>query len=248
VSKTNGRSYEIMVGPAYKSDPGQRHATVYVLDGYWDFPLVQSMRGALQYDQALPDVIVVGIGYSGLTGDAPQIDGLRAHDYTPTVNEKARPGSGGGPEFLRFLRDELIPFVEARYPSDPEHRVLAGASFGGLFTLYAMLEQPELFSGYIAMTPAVLWDDGWLSGREREFRNGHPALPVRLWLSVGGDEEPKKVAAAKGFFRQMADSHYRELSLRTEVVEGERHGAMKHESYNRGLRFVLAPLAARPSK
>jgi hypothetical protein len=32
------------------------------------------------------------------------------------------------------------------------------------------------------------------------------------------------------------------------MIEGERHAGMKNESYNRGLRFVLAPLAAKPSK
>jgi len=248
VSKTSGRSYEIMVGPAYKSEPGQRHATVYVLDGYWDFALVNTMRGALQYDQAIPDVIVVGIGYTGLGPDAPQLHDLRASDYTPSAMEKERPGSGHAAEFLGFVKDELIPFIEARYPADPEHRILAGASFGGLFTLYALFERPGLFSGYVSMTPPVLWDDGWIVRREREFRKTHPSLAVRLWLSLGGDEEPPKAAAGKSFFRQVETSRYRDLALRTRIIEGERHAAMKNESYNRGLRFVLAPVAPRASK
>jgi predicted alpha/beta superfamily hydrolase len=248
VSKTNGRSYEIMVGPAYKSEPGRRHATVYVLDGYWDFALVNAMRGALQYDQAIPDVIVVGIGYSGLGAEAPQIQELRASDYTPTAVEKDRPGSGRAPEFLRFMSDELIPFIESRYPADPAQRVLAGVSFGGLFALYALFEQPELFSGYVSMAPAVRWDDSWIARREREFRKLHPALPTRLWISVGADDEPPRVKAALSFFRQLVASHYRDLKLRTHVVDGERHAAMKTESYNRGLRFVLSPFAPKPSK
>jgi uncharacterized protein len=247
-SKTNGRSYEIMVGPPHKKEPGRRHATIYVLDGYWDFALVDSMRGGLVYDQAIPDVMVVGIGYSGLGPDAPQIHELRASDYTPTNLEKDRPGSGRAAEFLRFLSDELIPFIESRYPADPAQRVLAGASFGGLFTLYALFEKPELFSGYVSMAPAVRWDDSWIARRERELRKTRPALPARLWLSVGSDDEPPRVKAAMSFFRQLEASHYRDLKLRTYVVAGERHAAMKNESYSRGLRFVLAPLAPKPSK
>jgi predicted alpha/beta superfamily hydrolase len=247
-SKTNGRSYEIAVGSAYKNTPGERHATVYVLDGYWDFALVNTLRGALQYDQAIPDVIVVGIGYSGLTPDAAQIHDLRASDYTPTPVEKDRPGSGRAPEFLRFMRDELIPFIESRYPADPEKRVLAGVSFGGLFALYTLFEQPELFSGYVAMAPAIRWDDNWITRREREFHKTHPALPARLWLSVGSDDEPPRVKAALSFFQQIEASQYQDLKLRTRVVEGERHAGMKTESYNRGLRFVLAPFAAKPSQ
>jgi predicted alpha/beta superfamily hydrolase len=246
-SKTNGRSYEIAVGPAYKNTPGQRHATVYVLDGYWDFALVNTLRGALQYDEAIPDVIVVGIGYSGLTPDAAQIQELRASDYTPTPVEKDRPGSGRAPEFLRFLSDELVPFIESRYPADPEKRVLAGVSFGGLFALYTLFERPELFSGYLAMAPAIRWDDSWIARREREFHKTHPALPARLWLSVGSDDEAPRVKAAISFFQQLEASRYRDLKLRTRVVEGERHAGMKTESYNRGLRFVLSPFAAKPS-
>jgi len=246
-SKTNGRSYEISVGFAYKNEPGQRHPTVYVLDGYWDFPLVNTIRGALQYDEAIPDVIVVGIGYTGFDASAPELMDLRASDDTPTTSSK-RLDSGRGPEFLRFIAEELFPFIESRYPSDPAHRVLAGASFGGLFTLYTLFERPELFYGYVAMSPAVRWDDSWIVRREREFHASHPALAARLWLSVGGDEDKEAMAAERAFFKQIEASKYRDFALRSRVLEGERHAAMKNESYNRGLRFVLAPLAAKPSK
>jgi hypothetical protein len=47
--------------------------------------------------------------------------------------------------------------------------------------------------------------------------------------------------------RQLEQSRYRDLGLRTRMIEGERHASTKNESYNRGLRFVLAPLAPKPS-
>src|SRR5262245_46813957 len=49
-STINGRSYQIIVGPPYQPEPGKKFATVYILDGYWDFPLVNAMRGSLNYD------------------------------------------------------------------------------------------------------------------------------------------------------------------------------------------------------
>jgi predicted alpha/beta superfamily hydrolase len=248
VSKTNARSYEIMVAPAAKTAPGALHPVVYVLDGYWDFPLVATMRGSLKYDAAIPDVIVVGIGYTGFGPDAPELADLRKRDLTPTPGDSPAPSAGGGPEFLRFLGDELIPYIESHYPADPKERVLAGASLGGLFALYALFERPGLFEGYVAMTPAVRWDDGFIVKREREFKKSHAPLSARVWLSVGGDEDAKALAADIAFFRQLEASRYQGLTLRTRVVEGERHAAMKNESYNRGLRFVLAPLAPHPSK
>jgi predicted alpha/beta superfamily hydrolase len=246
-SKVNGRSYEIIVGPPYKPEPGKKFATVYVLDGYWDFPLVNAMRGALNYDKAIPDMMIVGIGYTGKKPDSPDIHSLRASDYTPTANP-AREGSGKAPEFLRFLESELFPFIEARYPSDPEHRVISGPSFGGLFALYALLEKPELFYGYVAITPALRWDDQWLVKRQREHAKTHPRLNERLFIAVGEDEEPEVVKIGRAFMKQLEQSRYEGLALRSRVIEGERHAAVKNEAYNRGLRWVLAPLAPNPSK
>jgi predicted alpha/beta superfamily hydrolase len=246
-SKSNGRSYEIVVGPPYKPEPGKKFATVYVLDGYWDFPLVNAMRGSLHYDQVIPDIMIVGIGYTGKTPGDPDIQNLRASDYTPTANP-AREGSGKGPEFLRFIETELFPFIEARYPSDSEHRVISGSSFGGLLALYALLEKPELFYGYVAITPGLRWDDQWLPKRQREHRKVHPTLNERLFIALGGDEEAEVVRIGRAFMKQMEESRYKDLSLRTRVIEGERHAAVKNEAYNRGLRYVLAPLAPKPSK
>jgi predicted alpha/beta superfamily hydrolase len=243
-SKITGKNYKLIVGPPYKPEPGRRYATLYVLDGYWDFILIEALRGALHYDQAIPDVLVVGVAYAG---EKPDVDSLRASDYTPTRDE-SRPDSGKGPEFLRFFEQELFPFVEARYPSDPEHRVVSGASFGGLFTLYALFEKPELFYGYVSMAPAARWDNGWLARREREFRAGHPALAKRVWVSAASDEDPAKLPAMRDFIKQFEASRYQDLALRTRLIEGERHAAMKVESYNRGLRWVLAPIAPKPSK
>ena len=246
-SKVNGRSYQIVVGPPYKPEPGKKFATIYVLDGYWDFPLVNGMRGALHYDKVIPDIMIVGIGYTGKKPDDPEIHKLRPSDFTPTENPK-REGSGKAPEFLRFIESELFPFIEARYPSDPEHRVITGVSFGGLLALYALLEKPELFYGYVAITPALRWDDQWLSKRQREHAKTHPQLNERVFLAVGEDEEPEVVTIGRAFMKQMEQSRYKDLALRSRIIEGERHAGLKHEAYNRGLRHVLAPLAPNPSK
>jgi predicted alpha/beta superfamily hydrolase len=246
-SKVNGRSYQIIVGAPYRPEPGKKFATVYVLDGYWDFPLVNAMRGALHYDKAIPDIMIVGIGYTGKKPDDSKIHELRASDYTPTANQ-SREGSGRAPEFLRFLESELFPFIEARYPSDPVHRVITGVSFGGLFALYALFEKPELFYGYVSITPGLRWDDQWLPKRQREHVKTHPQLSERVFIAVGEDEEPEVLKIGRAFMKQMEQSRYKDLALRNRVIEGERHAAVKNEAYNRGLRYVLAPLAPNPSK
>ena len=70
---------------------------------------------------------------------------------------------------LETIEQTIIPFIEREYRADPSHRVLAGASLGGLFTLYSMYSKPELFHGWIAVTPAVVVGNDWLLDYEKKF-------------------------------------------------------------------------------
>ena len=55
--------------------------------------------------------------------------------------------------YLAALEAEVLPFVESRYRTAPS-RLLAGHSLGGLFTTYALVNRPDLFNGYIALSPS----------------------------------------------------------------------------------------------
>lgn len=67
------------------------------------------------------------------------------------------PQIAGSTSCLEFLREELIPFIEANYRADrdPSPRALTGSSFGGLFTLIALFTEPAPCGGYVAASPAV---------------------------------------------------------------------------------------------
>jgi len=67
---------------------------------------------------------------------------------------------GGGPNFKRFLAKELIPAIERDYRSD-RYRVLMGHSLAGLFTLYALSDEPMLFRAWLVTSPTLDWDDGY---------------------------------------------------------------------------------------
>lgn len=57
-------------------------------------------------------------------------------------------------EYLRFLTSELKPFIDSHYStlSDKEHTFIAGSSMGGLISLYAMCEYPDVFGGTACMS------------------------------------------------------------------------------------------------
>jgi len=245
---SNGRSYQLYVGlpPSYAKQPGRRYPVLYLCDGYWDFTLFNNIMGGLNYDNDAPEVILVGFGYPG---PSPDFGALRAYDYTPApeTHDVQGKGSGHAREFLHVVESEFIPFVEREYRVDPHFRVLAGSSLGGLFTLYAMLERPGLFQGYIAPSPAVDWANGWLFEREAAFAAAHKDLPARLFMSGAGEEHPGYLAQVRRFDERLQSRHYPGLRYKWRLVDGERHAGTKPESYNRGVRFVFAPLAASPN-
>lgn len=146
-------------------------------------------------------------------------------------------------EFLKTIETEIIPLVEREYRADPSFRVLSGASLGGLFTLYAMYTKPALFNGYIAATPAVGAGNDWLFGYEEQFAKSGQALPVRLYATAGGNEEPRFLGNILRFNAQLQSRRYPGLAYEFRLIDGERHAGMQFESYVRGLRFVFAPRA-----
>jgi predicted alpha/beta superfamily hydrolase len=246
----NGRAYQlyVLLPTSYASQPGKRYPVLYICDGYWDFSLVASFYGGLIYDKAIPEFILVGFGYAGPN---PDFGALRAYDYTPVPNPVEDPQgkkTGHAPEFLRVVETEFIPFVEKEYRVDRSFRALGGSSLGGLFTLYAMLERPELFQGYIAPSPAVEWAKDWLFGREAELAAKRRDLPVRLFMSGAGEERATFLDAIRRFDQRLQGRRYPGLRYKWRLVEGERHAGTKPESYNRGVRFVFAPFAPSPSE
>ena len=233
-STSTGRSYDLYIRkPAgYDKNKQQQYPVLFLLDGQWDFKLLDSVIGGLLTDKAMPDILVVGIAYSG---EHPDYSALRAIDYTPVPGEAK--GSGGGPKFLSFLKAELIPFVQANYRADPARRILGGHSFGGLFTFYAMLTDPSLFWGYLAGSPDIEFANHFVVRQEEEFAKTHKDLPVRIFFATGGGES--LVTPGIAFVRTFAGRNYNGLHWDGRVVEGEDHAGSKPEFYSLGLRFLF---------
>ncbi len=245
-----GRHYQLYIGlPGnYYKEPNKRYPVVYVTDAYWDFAKITSDEGSLSYDKVVPEFITVGLGYAGENLDYGT---MRAWELSPVPLPDGPPGlSGHAADFLRTIETEIIPFVDREYRTDPSHRVLAGASLGGLFTLYSMYTKPELFQAYIAATPSVVVGNDWLFGYEEAFAKSGKSLKGRLYIAGGGNEWPGYLDGIKRFNERIVSRKYPDLAHDFRIIDGERHAGMQLEAYVRGLRFVFAPLAPEsgPSK
>src|SRR5688572_21495463 len=155
------------------------------MDSQWDFSLLTALYGEQYYDGFVPELIIVGVTWGGTN---PRHDSLRARDYTPG-HENSFPQSGGAPEFLSFMKNELFPYIESNYKADKNDRALAGCSFGGLFTLFALFAEPGLFQRYIAASPAYGWNREIIYKYEQAYFEKKPTAPARLFMTMGGVEK-----------------------------------------------------------
>ena len=232
-SQNTGRDYDIYVQlPGNYQPDSTKYPVIYVLDGQWDFKLLASIVGGLAYDEVMPNAIVVGVTY---TGEGIAYGTLRAQDYTPVADARF-PGSGDAAKFLAFLERELIPHIENNYATD-NRRVLMGSSFGGLFTLYALFSKPQLFTAYVAGSPALPYGNRFAFRQEADFARSNRELNARLYLAVGSDEP--LATPTQELATIIRNRNYRGLQFESRIIEGERHSGNKPEAFNRALRWVF---------
>ena len=235
-STSTGRDYDlyIHIPSDYGQNKTKKYPVLYILDGQWDFKLMDSVLGGLVYDKFGPEIILVAITYSG---ENANYNDLRAMDMTPTATPQSK-GSGDAAKFLIFMKTELVPFIEKNYQADPSRRMLQGSSLAGLFTLYVMFNEPEYFSGYIAASPALTYGDGYAFKMEDEYAKAHKALPAKLFLAVGDREG--LAAPVLAFMQNLRHRGYQGLKLETRVIAEEGHASNKPELFNRGLKFLFS--------
>ena len=229
-----GQEYELQILlPGSHKISNKKYPVVYLMDSQWDFPMVKSLYGQHYYDGFIPELIVVGVTWGGVN---PNPDSLRARDYTPT-KEARSPQSGGADNFLSFMKNELFPFIEKNYKADNNNRTLMGCSLGGLFTLYTLFTQPELFTGYAAASPAVGWDREALYKYEKDFAEKKLSKPVRVYMTIGDVEGSRP--AYERFAAQMTSRNYSSVSLKSKILENTGHSGTKSETFGRGMQYVF---------
>ena len=183
---------------------------------------------------------MVGFSYPG---EDANYGALRARDLTPTKVGADNSITGDGPKFLQFIEETVIPYIESNYRVKKDERAISGSSLGGLFTLYAMYEKPDLFKRFISISPAVDWDDRYLFKLDDRYEEENDSFPVRLFLSQGGNEYGRFRQPIVEFQQKLAQRNYKDMVLLNYTIEGERHSGVKSEGYSRGLRWVFKDIA-----
>ena len=106
-----------------------------------------------------------------------------------TVVSKDDRFTGGAPELLPLLTDEIVPQVEQLLDTAPTWRCLAGYSLGGLFAVWTAF-QTDVFSRILSASGSM-WYPGWLE-YAREHQLGGALQGA--YLSVGEQESTSRNA------------------------------------------------------
>lgn len=252
-SSDGGREYQVFVALPQSYGLGERsYPVIYLLDGNSLFPIMAETVRLLRFYGEIRELIIVGVGYAqadtflatmaartrDLTPSAPGWYEAGCRASMPDAPESL--GEGGAPAFLEFLREQLAPFIAENYRIDLADSSLLGYSFGGLFALYALFEQPQAFRQYFICSPSVWWDDELILEREKAYAAQHSDLPARVFLGVGGDEPALMVADMYRVLRALGDREYKSLELTSHFFEGESHMSVITAFMSRCLRKAFA--------
>jgi predicted alpha/beta superfamily hydrolase len=189
-SRETGFAYDIRVALPRSFGTSQKpYPLLVLLDADYSFPLSHAIVNHLTDRDRLPEMVVAGIGYA----DADDRDAYRrqrTRDYTPWFAPSGGYGpefqklSGGGPAFARFLENEVLPALAARYRANGD-RTLVGHSYGGLFAAFLLARGDPQFRRFIIVSPSLWYLDRRLF-TDLEARKTTPG--PRVYLAVGKNE------------------------------------------------------------
>lgn len=238
---------------SYYTNPQKIYQAWYITDANRTFPMVANMVSLYEVPTITePEIVVIGIGYKikdmgdwaawrtrDLTPtNVPSIDARWAKMLSGATGRQYEVKTGGAGLFLDFIVKELFPFVESNYRVTSVNRGIGGYSYGGLFSLYVLFKQPELFTIYYAGSPAIGHDKGVLYNYEQEYASSHNDLNAKLFMSVGGSEDSLMVSNMNTMATLLKSRNYSGLTIETHVFPDETHQSCIPSSVMRALRVL----------
>jgi predicted alpha/beta superfamily hydrolase len=121
------------------------------------------------------DVIIVAIDHGGV---------LRIQEYLPYSTPRYTEAEGH--LYLKFMLDDLKPMIDNKYRvlNNREATGIGGSSLGGLISLYAGFEYPEIFGKKMIFSPSL-----WISEEIYQLaKNFKPGGKTDIYLYAGGME------------------------------------------------------------
>lgn len=218
-SKIVGEDYTIYIHfpPGYDTTK-TKYPVLYMTDGDWNMTVAMNCFNMLRQDYETTEPLIVGIGY----GTRPN---KRNRDLNPT---------GGGPKFLDFIKQEVMPFVQSKYRVT-DNKALYGYSFGGMFTTYVLFEHPDLFNMIFIGAPGNGGNE--LMPAAQKYFTTHKELNCKVFAGVGSYEQTV-VNNISQFKAYLEKQNCKGLEIATSVTPNAGHGAALAQVMQNAIAFA----------
>lgn len=173
------RRVYIQLPASYSPEKNQKYPVVFILDGEIFLPTLSDVHNYYS-GGFIPEMVLVGI-----SNDENRIRDLTTSNIKTQYGMPFNENNGEAHNFRKFIETELIPFIENKYPVT-NYRTLIGHSYGGLFTISTLINQPGLFANYLAIDPSLDWDDQKLLKEAQEIIATQNYENKALFVSLSG--------------------------------------------------------------
>ena len=174
------REVNVWLPPSYAASDNE-YPVLYVIDGgvAQDFHHISGLAQLSTINGSYDEFIVIGIQTSDRVAE------LCSEQKDPRYLKES-PKRGNSDRFLKYVKGEVIPFVEGKYRTN-ERRAVVGESLAGLFITEVFLQSPDTFTDYISISPSLWWDDKALAKSASELLTVHDEEPRQLYLTMGDE-------------------------------------------------------------
>ncbi|MFF2479484.1 alpha/beta hydrolase [Paenibacillus sp. NPDC058071] len=161
------RNLRVYLPPGYNEI--LTYPVVYCQDGedFFNFGRIATTANRLILDEGAEPFIIVGVDV-----DKSQ----RTSEYSPDGERHYN--------YIRFFAEEMLPYIEEKYPvrREPAERLLAGDSLGGTVSFHLALNYPALFTRVMSLSGAYY-------DRSRDIMASQTDLSwLELYMIVGLQE------------------------------------------------------------
>ncbi len=236
------RSVYVSLPEGYDQYTKTSYPVIYVLDAENNFNYLSSVYQYLSKEPfgILPQAILVAIANTNRTRDLTPTKASKEMNFAGK-KQTMFTESGGNEVFMKFIKEELYPFIEKKYRSN-DYKVLIGHSFGGLTAVNNLLSDP-FFNAYIANDPSLWWDKELMvrkaGNSTKDFKN------IKFFLAQANNAEARNVKddeheIAIGKFKNLLEQQkLKNLSWKYEFYQNDDHGTVPLPGNNDGLRFIF---------
>ncbi len=176
---SESRKVYIQMPASYNPEKEQKYPVAFILDGEIFLPTVNNVQNYYS-GGSTPEMVLVGIA-----NDKNRVRDLTTSTISTKYGMPFNEQNGEADNFRKFIKEELIPFIENKYPVT-KYRTLIGHSYGGLFTISTLIHQPNLFANYLAIDPSLDWDNQKLLNEAEEKLATQNYKNKALFMSLSG--------------------------------------------------------------